>query len=61
MDIDFSEQLVCSNCGLVYDEMLAFENHRGNDKTCPRCGASEGAVSPIECLYKTAQATLIRP
>lgn len=54
------EQLVCSDCGLVYGEMLAFDGRQGQDKTCPRCGACEGAVSSIQCLYHTAQASLIR-
>lgn len=60
MDIDFIEQLVCADCSLVYGEMLAFDSHHGVERACPRCGACEGAVSPIECLYDTAQATLIR-
>ncbi|RUL63441.1 hypothetical protein EKH79_13715 [Dyella dinghuensis] len=60
MDIDFVEQLVCSDCGLVYGVMLVFNDGHGPDRTCPRCGASDGAISPLECIYHTAQASLIR-
>lgn len=61
MDINFVEQLVCSDCGLVFGELLAFGDGLYADLICPRCGASEGAVSSIECLYNTARASLIRP
>jgi hypothetical protein len=60
MDIDLVEQLVCSDCGLVYGEMLAFDGHQANGKTCPRCGACDGAVSPLRYLYDLAQASLTR-
>ncbi len=59
MDIDFVEQLMCSDCGLVYGEMLVLSD-RDDDRICPRCGAGHGAVSSIECVYGTAQASLIR-
>jgi hypothetical protein len=60
MDINFIEQLVCSDCGFVYGEMLVFESNKGADRICPHCGAGDGAVSAIECIYGTAQASLIR-
>jgi hypothetical protein len=61
MDTDnLIEQLVCSDCGLVYGEMLAFDRPQGQDKNCPRCGAGDGAASSIQCLYHAAQASLIR-
>jgi hypothetical protein len=60
LDIDLIEQLVCSDCGLVYGEMLALDGHHGKDKICPRCGAGDGAVSSIDCLYHAAQASLMR-
>ncbi|MBM7123852.1 hypothetical protein ACFFJT_14640 [Dyella flava] len=60
MDIDFIEQFICSDCGFVYGEMLAFHgshNHHTN-RACPSCGA--GAVSSLECVYHVSQALLIR-
>jgi rubredoxin len=60
MDTDFVEQFVCSDCHLVYGEILAFDSNQGIDRICPRCGAGNGAVSAIECIYDTAQASLIR-
>jgi rubredoxin len=60
MDIDLIEQLVCSDCGFVYGEMLAFDVAHSADKTCPQCGASDGAISPLECVYHTAHASLTR-
>jgi hypothetical protein len=60
MDIDFVEQLVCSDCELVYGETLVLRDGHAAHMTCPRCGAGDGAVSSIECVYGTAQASLIR-
>jgi hypothetical protein len=60
LDIDLTEQLICSDCGLVYGEMLAFDGHQDKDKTCPRCGASDGAVSPLRHVYDLAKAQLMR-
>jgi rubredoxin len=60
MDINFIEQLMCSDCGFVYGEMLALDANHSADKICPRCGASDGALSPLECVYHTAQASLTR-
>jgi rubredoxin len=60
MDTDFVEQFVCSDCHLVYGEILAFDSNQGIDRICPRCGAGNGAVAAIECIYNTAQASLIR-
>ena len=60
MDTDFVEQFVCSDCHLVYGEILAFDSNQGMDRICPRCGEGNGAVSAIECIYNTAQASLIR-
>ncbi len=60
MDTDYIEQFVCSDCRFVYGEMLAFDSTQGMDKICPRCGAGNGAVSAIECVYDIAQASLIR-
>jgi rubredoxin len=60
MDMDFVEQLICSDCGLVYGEMLAFESQHGAALVCPRCGAGDGAVTPIAYIYGLAQASLNR-
>jgi rubredoxin len=60
MDIDFNEQLVCSDCGFVYGEMLTLDHARDADRTCPHCGAGDGAISPLECVYHTAHASLTR-
>ena len=60
MDVDLTEQLVCSDCDLVYGEMLAFGGHRHNDIICPRCGARDGAVAPLRYLYDVTKASLMR-
>jgi uncharacterized paraquat-inducible protein A len=60
MDIGVIEQLVCSDCGLVYGEPLIFSAHEHVAATCPRCGACDGSVSSLDCVYGTAQASLIR-
>jgi rubredoxin len=61
MDNDFIQQFVCSDCRLVYDEVLVFDSHHPDrDRICPRCGAGNGYVSTIECIYDTAWASLMR-
>jgi rubredoxin len=60
MDTDFIEHMACSDCGLVYSEMLAMDSHHGSDKTCPHCGAGHGAASSLRYLYAIAQASLMR-
>jgi hypothetical protein len=61
MDNDFIQQFVCADCRLVYGEVLAFDSHPdGDPPICPRCGAGNGAVSTIECVYDTAWASLMR-
>ena len=60
MDNDFIEQLVCSDCGFVYGDTLVSNTAHDANRTCPRCGADDGAISPLECMYHTAQASLIR-
>lgn len=61
MDNDFTQSFVCSDCRLVYGEVLAFDGHADADPpVCPRCGAGNGAVSTIECVYDTAWASLMR-
>jgi hypothetical protein len=61
MDNDFIQQFVCSDCRLVYGEILAFDSHPERDPPiCPRCGAGDGAVSTTECIYDTAWASLMR-
>jgi rubredoxin len=60
MDNDFIQQFVCSDCRLVYGEVLVFDSHPDRDGICPRCGAGNGSVSTIECIYDTAWASLMR-
>jgi hypothetical protein len=60
MDSDFTQQFVCSDCRFVYGEILASDTHSDRDEICPCCGASNGAVSTIECIYDTAWASLMR-
>ena len=61
MDNDFIQQFVCADCRRVYAEVLAFDSHADTDPPiCPHCGAGNGAVSTIECVYDTAWASLMR-
>lgn len=61
MDNDFNQPFVCADCRFVYGEILAFDSHPDRDPPpCPRCGARNGAVSTIECIYDTAWASLMR-
>jgi hypothetical protein len=60
MDNDFIQQFVCSDCRHVYGEILALDSHPDRERICPRCGACNGAVLAIECIYDAAWASLMR-